>query len=225
VPLNVDRVVERVIELYELQKNVVIVCAEGIVDENGRELGAIHNSTDPAGNKVLSGAAEALRQILIERMGDSYFTSKRRNESARAAVFTRKVGHTQRGGRPILFDSFYATQLGGHALDLLLEGQVNGVAILQYDREKGFYVSGINGNDFRDRWGIIHARQAHPSFYDPERLGLSRVGIDYMLPIFNNAIGLDDLEHVRQTMFRRSNLAEPYHSVNVDVNKRICYLD
>jgi 6-phosphofructokinase len=214
VPLNVDRVVERVIER-----------AEGIVDEHGRELGAIHNSTDPAGNKILSGAAEALRQILIERMGDSYFTSKRRNESARAAIFTRKVGHTQRGGRPILFDSFYGTQLGGHALDLLLEGQVNGVAILQYDREKGFYVSGINGNDFRDRWGVIHARQAHASFYDPERLGLSRMGIDYMLPIFNNAIGLDDLEHVRQTMFRRSNLAEPYHSVNVDVNKRICYLD
>ncbi len=39
MPLNVDRVVERVIELYELQKNVVIVCAEGIVDENGRRAG------------------------------------------------------------------------------------------------------------------------------------------------------------------------------------------
>jgi 6-phosphofructokinase 1 len=65
----------------------------------------------------------------------------------------------------------------------------------------------------------------HPSFYDPERLGLSRVGIDYLLPIFNNALGVDDLEHVRQSMFRRSNLSEPYHSVNVDVNKRICYLD
>ena len=113
---------------------------------------------------------------MIERLGDSYFTSKRRNESARAAIFTRKVGHTQRGGRPVLFDSFYASQLGGHAVDLLLEGQVNGVAILQYDRDRGFYVSGINGNDFRDRWGMIHARQVHPSFYDPERLGLSRDG-------------------------------------------------
>ena len=40
-PLNVDRLVERVIEIYELQKNVVIVCAEGIVDENGRELGDV----------------------------------------------------------------------------------------------------------------------------------------------------------------------------------------
>ena len=137
----------------------------------------------------------------------------------------RKVGHTQRGGRPILFDHFYATQLGGHAVDLLLEGHVNGVAILQYDRERGFHVSGINGNDFRDRWGVIHARQAHQSFYDPERLGLSRIGIDYLLPIFTNALGADDMEYVRQSLFRRSNLAEPYHSINVDINKRICYLN
>ena len=62
------------------------------------------------------------------------------------------------------------------------------MAILQYDRERGFYVGGINGNDFRDRWGVIHARQVHQSFYDPERLGLSRMGIDYLLPIFNNAL-------------------------------------
>ena len=119
----------------------------------GDELGAEVASTDPAGNKVLTGAAEALRQILIQRLGDNYFTSKRRNESARAAIFTRKVGHTQRGGRPILFDRFYGAQLGGHAVDLLLEGHVNGVSILQWNRERGFYIDGVNGNDFRDRWG------------------------------------------------------------------------
>src|SRR5581483_11076887 len=144
--------VERVLETYELQKNVVIVCAEGIVDEHRRELGAEVASTDPAGNKILSGAAEALRNLLIERLGDSYFTSKRRNESARAAIFTRKVGHTQRGGRPIRFDRFYGAQLGGHAVDLLLEGHANGVAILQWNRERGFHVDGIDANDFRDRW-------------------------------------------------------------------------
>src|SRR5207302_7694750 len=129
-PLNRDRLVERVVETYELQKNAVIVCAEGVVDEQGRELGAEIASTDPAGNIVLSGAAEALRQILIQRLGDTYFTSKRRNESAKAAIFTRKVGHTQRGGSPILFDRFYGAQLGGHAVDLLLEGRVNAVSIL-----------------------------------------------------------------------------------------------
>ena len=224
-PLNVDRLVERVIEIYELQKNVVIVCAEGIVDEKGRELGAEVASTDPAGNKVLSGAAEALRKILIERTGDQYFTSKRRNESARAAIFTRKVGHTQRGGRPIMFDRFYGSQLGGHAVDLLLEGHVNGVSVLMWDRERGFRVDGVNANDFRDRWGLIHARPMHPSFYDPEELRLSRMGIDYLQPIFANAIGRDDLEAMGQSLFNPGNLSQPYHSVNVDVNKRICFLE
>jgi 6-phosphofructokinase 1 len=224
-PLNPDRLVERVLEIYELQKNVVIACAEGIVDEHGRELGAEVASTDPAGNKVLSGASEALRQLLIERLGDSYFTSKRRNESARAAIFIRKVGHTQRGGRPILFDRFYGAQLGGQAVDLLLEGQVNGVSILLWNQEHGFHLAGVDANDFRDRWGVIHARQLHPSFYDPERLQLSRTGIEYLLPIFGNAIGQDDLEDVRQSLFNPGNLTQPYHSVNVDVNKRICFLD
>ncbi len=224
-PLNVDRLVQRVIEVYEIQKNCVIVCGEGIVDEQGRELGSEVASTDPAGNKVLSGAADAVRHVLIERLGDSYFTSKRRNESARAAIFTRKVGHTQRGGRPIYFDRFYGNLLGGHAVDLLLEGHANGVAILQWNRERGFYLDGINGNDFRDRYGLIHARLVHPTFYDRDRLRPSRVGIEYLLPIFNDAIGMDDLEAVRQRLFHPGNLTQPYHSVNVDVNKRICFLD
>ena len=224
-PLCIDRVVERVVENYERQKNAVIVCAEGIVDEQGNVLGDESPSTDPAGNRVLSGAAETLRAILIKRLGDTYFTSKRRNESARAAIFTRKVGHTQRGGFPIRFDRFYAAQLGGHAVDLLLEGFHNGVAILMWNRDRGFYVDGCHANDFRDRWGLIHARQVHPSFYDAENLRLSRTGVDYLLPIFNNAVGPEDMETLRQTLFHPSNLTQPFHSVNIDVNKRICFLE
>ncbi len=33
------------------------------------------------------------------------------------------------------------------------------------------------------------------------------------------------MEVVRQTLFKPGNLTQPYHSVNVDVNKRIAYLD
>src|SRR5579864_2158798 len=63
-PIDMQLLVERVKYLYDLQKNVVIVCGEGIVDEKGNELGAETKSTDPAGNKALSGAAEALRAML-----------------------------------------------------------------------------------------------------------------------------------------------------------------
>lgn len=225
VPLNLDRLVERIVEVYDLQKNVVIVCAEGVVDEQGHELGSEMPSTDPAGNRILSGAAEALRQLLIARLGDTYFTSKRRNESAKAAIFVRKVGHTQRGGRPILFDRCRAAQLGGHAVDLLLERRNNAVAILQWDRGRGLHVDGVDGNDFRDRWGLIHSRQMHAAFYDPELMKPSRTGIDYLLPIFADSLGADDMEAVRQNLFNPGNLTRPYHSVNTAVNKRIRYLE
>jgi len=223
--LDINLLVDRVKELYALQKNVVIVCGEGIVGEDGVELGAARPTTDPAGNILLSGAAESLRRILIDRIGDSYFQRLRRAPSAGAAIFTRKVGHTQRGGRPIHFDRFHAAQLGGKAVDMLLEGQNNSVALLQYSREKGFYVSSAQNSTFLDRWGVIHARQMHPTFYDAERMRPSERGIEYLLPIFTHAISHDDVENVRQTLFDPGNLLHRYHSVNTDVAKRIRFLD
>jgi len=224
-PLDINLLVERVKHLYDLQKNVVIVCGEGVVDKNGQELGAREPSYDPSGNVVLTGASEALRQLLIDRFGDAYFQKFRRAESAKAAVFTRKVGHTQRGGRPILFDRFYAAQLGGKAVDMLLDGQNNACSVLQWSRARGFYVDGYDGNAFRDRWGLIHARNMHPSFYDPELMRPSRTGVEYLLPIFTNAIGHADVEYVREATFDAGSLFRPYHSVNTDINKRIRYLE
>ncbi len=222
---DLELLVQRVKHLYDLQKNVVIVCGEGIVDEQGRELGAETKTSDPAGNVTLSGAAEALRARLIQMIGDRYFQLYRRGESAREAIFTRKVGHTQRGGRPILFDRFYAAQLGAKAVEMIAQGHNNAVSVLQYDSAKGFHVEGYDANRFRDRWGHIHARQMHPALYDPSLMKPSRLGIDYLMPIFNDAIGQDDAEHMRQTLFVAGNLTQPYHSINTDVNKRIRYFE
>jgi len=223
--VNMDRLVDRVKHLYDMQKNVVIVCGEGIVDEEGVELGAESASMDPSGNVALSGAANALRARLIQRLGDRYFQQYRRGDSAHEAIFTRKVGHTQRGGRPILFDRFYAALLGSKAVDLLVEWQNNAVSVLQYHSQTGFHVEGYDANRFRDRWGLIHARQMHPSLYDPRLMMPSTIGIGYLLPIFTNAIGHDDAEHMRQTLFDPGNLSQPYHSINTDVHKRIRYLE
>src|ERR1700760_2363166 len=199
-PLNIDHLVERVKQLYDLQKNVVIVCGEGIVDQQGNELGAETRTTDPAGNIALSGAAEALRHQMIQMIGDRYFQLYRRGDSAKEAIFTRKVGHTQRGGRPILFDRFYAALLGAKAVELLVEGRNNAVSILQYTTTKGFFVEGYDANRFRDRWGLIHARSMHPALYDARLMKPSKMGIDYLLPLFTDAIGNDDAEHMRQTI-------------------------
>jgi 6-phosphofructokinase 1 len=223
--LNVEILVERVKEIYDLQKNVVIVCGEGIRDEDGRELGAERFTTDPAGNVALSGASEALRWILIEKLGDDFFRRARRAENAQAAVFTRKVGHTQRGGRPVLFDRFYAAQLGGMAMDMLLDGRHNAVAVLQWNRSRGFYVDAVPSNSFRDRWGRIHARQLHLDMYDQKAMRPSAVGVQYLDNIFRDAVGEDDAQIVRHGLFNPGNLTKPFHSVNIDVNKRIRYLE
>src|SRR6185503_13380982 len=102
-------------------------------------------------------------------------------------------GHTQRDGRPILFDRFYAAQLGAKSVELLLEGRNNAVAILQYNSTKGFHVEGFDANRFRDRWGLIHARNIDASLYDPKLMKPSSLGIEYLLPIFTDAIGEDDM--------------------------------
>ena len=96
--------------------------------------------------------------------------------------------------------------------------------MLQYSKARGFQVEGYDANRFRDRWGLIHARQMHPALYDAKLLKPSRLGIEYLLPIFTNAIGGDDMEHTRQTLFATGNLTQPYHSINTDINKRIRYL-
>jgi len=162
--LDLELLVERVKHIYDLQKNVVIVCGEGIVDEQGCELGAETKSTDPAGNVVLSGAGDALRTKLIQMVGDRYFQLYRRGDSAKEAIFTRKVGHTQRGGRPILFERFYAALLGSKAVELLLEGRNNAVSILPIQRRQGISCRGIRREPFSRPLGAdpraAHARLA-----------------------------------------------------------------
>jgi 6-phosphofructokinase 1 len=162
---------------------------------------------------------------MIQMIGDGYFQRYRRGHSAKEAIFTRKVGHTQRGGRPILFDRFYAALLGAKAVELLVEGRNNAVSILQYHLKHGFHVEGYDANRFRDRWGLIHPRYMHLDLYDPKLMKPSKMGIDYLLPIFTDAIGSDDAEHMRQTLFDPGNLAQPYHSINTDIHKRIRYLE
>jgi 6-phosphofructokinase 1 len=224
VPVNYERLEQRVRELYELQKHAVIVVGEGVVDEQGQSLGAISKSTDPAGNVIFSGAADTLKQMFAKSIGNEYFVGKRRNESADSAIFTRKLGHTQRGGRPILFDRFHAAQLGGKAVDLLIEGYNNCIVTLQWTEARGFFVDSIPANKLRDQWGIIHPRQMHRSLYDAHRFQPSKLGIEFLLPIFTKAIGADDLEEVRMQQFHPGNLTRRYQSVNVDMQKRMRYL-
>ncbi len=221
VPLDMDHLEQRVAELYDLQKHVVIVVGEGVRDQSGRQLGAQTKSYDPAGNVVYSGAAEELKRLLAMRFGDEFFGSRRKHESADSVIFTRKVGHTQRGGRPIKFDRFFAAQLGGKAVDLIAENQNNHIATLQWSRTQGFTLASLAANKLRDQWKKIHPRRVHPSLYDPQRFQPSRLGKEYLMTILSNAIGNDDMEELRVEMFAPGKLSTRYQSVNIDIQRRI----
>jgi 6-phosphofructokinase 1 len=218
-PVEPEKLVQKVVGFLDYQKHAVIVVSEGIVDQDGFPYGSVSASKDPAGNVVYSGAGEAIKKMLSKELGDDIFVSNRRNDSADAAIFTRKVGHTQRGGRPIKFDRYHASQLGGKAVELLIEGKHNVIATLQY-RDREFFLDSCPSNSLRDRWGVIHARPLSRKFYDPERFRPSPLGIEYLHSIFHNALSEGDVESSR-SLFDTSHLNRPYHSVNVDINKRI----
>jgi 6-phosphofructokinase 1 len=222
-PVDPAAMVARVHKILDVQKHAVICVSEGITDTAGNNLGAVTASKDPAGNIQYSGAAEAVKRILVEKIGDAFFTKARRNESADAAIFVRKIGHTQRGGRPIVFDSFYGSALGGKAVDLLIAGGHNCVATLQY-KDGALALDSVDANRIRDRWGSIHARPLSTTFYDSTRFLPSAKGVDYLRAIFANALGAADVECLR-SLFHPGNLVHPYDSVNTHINKRIRRID
>ncbi len=51
------------------------------------------------------------------------------------------------------------------------------------------------------------------------------MGAKYLMNIFSHAIGHDDVEYIRQTLFDSGNVTQPYHSPNTDLAKRIRYLE
>lgn len=225
VSLDRQRFIDRVRQLYDLQRNVLIVIGEGVRDAEGQLLGANTDNVDPSGNVIMGGAGAQLKHILETDLGDEYFQKNSPHDSADRAIFTRKVGHTQRGGRPIRFDRFHAAQLGGQAVELLIHEQNNHISTVQWSPETGFHLSQLSANKLRDRWGTIRARQLHPSFYDPARFQPSETGREYLETIFTDAIGHEDLEVLHSRLFHPGNLLTRYQSFNIDIRKRTQFLD
>jgi len=224
VPVDPQQLTRQVSLIYDQQQNVVIVVGEGVQGLDGRELGATSPAFDPAGNVKYSGAADAIVGMLEKSLSPDLFLETRRFESDSSPLFSRKVGHTQRGGRPILFDRFAATQLGGKAVELLVAGYSNEIATLQYSTTEGFTFRSIAANRLRDRWGEIHPREVHPSLYDAGRMQLSSLGMEYLKPIFTRAVGADDVEYIRREVFDAGCLSNRYQSINSDIRRRIRYV-
>jgi 6-phosphofructokinase len=223
--VDVASLARKVEEICRHQQHAVIVCGEGIRDAAGNFFGDSRRSTDPAGNQRFAGAAASLKRSLLDEIPHSFLRELGGFTDPDTALFTRKVGHTQRGGRPLAFDRYYATQLGYHAVDMLTAGQSNRVATLQWNvADLTFTVDDYDAGVFRDNWGEIHPRTVHPELYDSEQFVITPTAHRYLQPIFDNAIGADDTEFIRQSLFDSGNLHDTYQSVNVKLQNRIQFL-
>jgi hypothetical protein len=108
---------------------------------------------------------------------------------------------------------------------MLTDGQSNRVATLQWNAEDlTFTVDDFDADVFRDEWGEIHPRTVHPDLYDLVNLDITTTAQRYLQPIFDSAIGADDTEYIRQSLFDSGNLHDEYQSVNVKLQNRIEYL-
>ena len=95
------------------------------------------------------------------------------------------------------------------------------MATLQYSHESGFTLGSLAANKLRDRFGKIHPRKVHSSFYEKQRFQPSKLGKEYLRSVLTNALGSEDVEQMRATMFNPGKLATRFQSVCIDMNRRI----
>ena len=151
--------VERVKEIYELQKNVVIVCGEGIVDEAGGELAPKNQPTrrETCCERRLGIAAatsctawvtitSATSPRPTSQGGDLYPQNRPHPAGRPPAPLRPFLRGYWVARRPICFWNDKTTRL-----DAAVE------------RGKDF-IRQRETATFRDRWGLIHARLCTPRF-------------------------------------------------------------
>src|SRR5262245_4926402 len=76
VPFKEDRFLAAVKQAIEATGSCIVIVGEGLKNESGQELGADKTRVDPFGHPVLSGAAEALADIVESKLGTKTRTVK-----------------------------------------------------------------------------------------------------------------------------------------------------
>ena len=218
-PVDPGPLVDRVIAILDIQKHAVICVSEGIVDMDGDILGSKTRPTTRPGTSSTPGRPRPSSGSWSSGIGDAYFTRQRRNESADAAIFVRKIGHTQRGGRPIKLRSvstprnlaarrssccWTATTTAWRRSRAATEGSIS-IAWMPTSSE----IAGASSTPGRSR-----------SLLRPEDVQTFAQGVQYFRSMFANALGAEDVESIR-SIFDTGNLIHPYDSVNVHIHKRI----
>jgi len=171
-PLDYGAFREKVVERYGMEKNAIIVIAEGARWRDGNHVSADENEKDDFGHPRFRGAAETLAKRLKKDLKKHFDT---RN------INFVNPSYLYRSGAPCRLDLEWANKLGHKAVELLAAGHT-GSTFLTIGREKERFV--VRPYAIKD---IASMEQLHrfvdDRFYDPHELAITRAGRDYLHPI------------------------------------------
>jgi len=131
IPYELDKIADYVHARSQKGKRFsIIAVAEGAKPKGGKPFVAkvLKDSPDPI---RLGGIGTTLADQLEKMTG----------RSCRAVV----LGHVQRGGTPTALDRTLATQFGHHAIEMLMKGRINRLAVLKNGRQDSVPLSQVAG--------------------------------------------------------------------------------
>lgn len=180
-PLNYDLLMEKVVERYRKERNVLIVVSEGARWENGEYISADESEKDNFGHPRFKGGAESLAKRLKTDLKTHFDT---RNVNA------VNPSYIYRAGKPNQLDYNSAILLGKEGVDLFSNGISGPVLLTVSDGKDGFKAETI---DLRGQTGIdkFH-RFVDSRYYDPAEFQITPEGKSYLSKIVSE---VDEVEY------------------------------
>ncbi|MBN2448563.1 MAG: 6-phosphofructokinase [Phycisphaerae bacterium] len=129
IPYSVDIVSETCLKRSRRGKRFTIIAiSEGAKPKDGEQTvnKIVHDSPDPI---RLGGVSTVLAEQISAKTG----------LETRATI----LGHIQRGGTPVAFDRVLAMRFGYKALELLVQGKLNQLVVLQHDDIRSVPISDV----------------------------------------------------------------------------------
>ncbi|NWF93020.1 MAG: 6-phosphofructokinase [Syntrophaceae bacterium] len=168
-PLDYNKIINMVLEKYELQRNVIIVVAEGARFDNGAHISADENEKDDFGHPRFKGSAEMLARRMKEDL-KNYFDTRNIN-----AV---NPSYLYRSGMPSDLDFRWASKIGKKAVNMLSDGLEKPVFLTIRKVSKRFSITPYplcNLKNIQEFHRFVDKR-----FYNPEEYSVTELGKKYL---------------------------------------------
>ena len=167
--LDYSNFLDKVVEKYGEQKNLIIVIAEGARWSDGSYISADENETDSFGHPRFKGAANLLAEKMKKDLKKFFDT---RN------VNSVNPSYLYRSGRPNKLDLLAATKLGRAAVNYF-KSRENDTALLTTNFIDGKLVTGSYSLSRVNNIDNFH-RFVTERFYDPSAMNTTKEGKKYI---------------------------------------------